>query len=125
MMSASVRFFQNGLLADMTCKESELRTNLQNIGILIMPGMITLDNARTLQITLIPDDETGRLIYSIVNKNEDTLGMVNRLCRSVYCMDECVEEIFVRALRAGKIKSVKHGLRAAEMLRKGIKKCIR
>lgn len=123
MMSASIRFFQNGLLADMTCKESELRTNLQNIGILIMPGMITLDNARTLQITLIPDDETGRLIYSIVNKNKDTLGMVNRLCRSVYCMDGC--EIFVRALRAGKIKSVKHGLRAAEMLRKGIKKCVR
>ncbi|MFR7655134.1 hypothetical protein [Monoglobus pectinilyticus] len=39
-----------------------------------------------------------------MNKNEDTLGMVNRLCRSVYCMDGCVEEIFVRALRAGKIK---------------------
>lgn len=117
MITASIRFFQNCLLADMTCRESELRSHLQGIGILTAPSLITLDNSRTLQIILTPDDETGRRIYQIIDKNKDTLGMLNRLCRSIYCMDRHNEIVYINALRDGKIRNVKHGLKIAEMLR--------
>ena len=47
MMTAKINFITNNLLIDMTCPETELRDSLQNIGILIMPSMITLNNRRT------------------------------------------------------------------------------
>lgn len=86
MVTANIRFLANRLMADLTCKNSELYNNLQEIGILTPPNIITLDNARTLQIHLVPDDEAGELICSIVNSKKDTLGNVQRLCRYVYCM---------------------------------------
>ena len=52
MMTAKINFITNNLLVDMTCRENELRSSLQNIGILIVPNMIYLDNRRTLQIQL-------------------------------------------------------------------------
>ena len=117
MMTASVRFLTNSLLADMTCRESEFREHLQSIGILTVPMFITLDNARTLQIQLRPDDETGETLYSIVNVKKDTLGMVQRLCRYVYCMNDCDKEAFLDLIESGKIRTVDKALQMAKGLR--------
>lgn len=117
MMTASIRFLTNSLLADMTCRESELREHLQSIGILTVPMFITLDNARTLQIQLRPDDETGEILYSIVNVKKDTLGMVQRLCRYVYCMNDYDRDAFLDMIESGKIKTVDRALQLAKGLR--------
>lgn len=116
MMTASIGFLTSHLLADLPCKGSELRTNLQNIGILTPPDLITLDNARTLQIQLTPTDQDGQLLYSLVDTNKDTLGRLNRLCRYVYCLNGQRRELFMRKLRMGEIKSVEQGLQVAEYL---------
>ena len=71
MMTAKINFITNNLLVDMTCRETELRDSLQNIGILIMPSMITLDNRRTLQIQL----EVGEIVKTLSDTERDTLGL--------------------------------------------------
>ena len=48
MITASVKFLNNSLLADLTCREYELYEHLQSVGILTAPNLITLDNARTV-----------------------------------------------------------------------------
>ena len=73
MITASVKFLNNSLLADLTCRECELYEHLQSVGILTAPSLITLDNARTVQIKLKPTNQTGELINSIINEKKDTL----------------------------------------------------
>lgn len=63
MMTAKINFITNNLLVDMTCRENELRNSLQNIGILIVPSMIYLDNRRTLQIQLNANVKGQRQIF--------------------------------------------------------------
>lgn len=118
MVTASIRFLTNNLVADLTCRGVDLQTNLQNIGILTPPSLIKLDNARTLQIQLTPNDNIGELICRIVNPKNDTLGNVQRLCRFVYCMNEQHRDSFIRKLENGNIKSVSQGLKEAEKLHK-------
>lgn len=72
MMTAKINFITNNLLVDMTCRETELRDSLQNIGILIMPSMITLDNRRTLQIQLNANDEVGEIVKTLIDTERDT-----------------------------------------------------
>ena len=79
MITANVRFLTNTLVADLTCKSADIQDNLQSIGILTPLSLIKLDNARTLQIQLLPDDELGNMICGIVNPKSDTLGNVQRL----------------------------------------------
>lgn len=117
MMTAKVGFFQNNLVADLTCRASELQNNLQSIGILVMPNLITLDNARTLQIQITPNDEIGERIYSLVNFEKDTLGTVQRLCRCVYCLNAEHRAEFLEAMENGEIKTVEQGIRYTQMLR--------
>lgn len=117
MVTANIRFLANCLMADLTCKNSELYNNLQEIGILTPPNIITLDNARTLQIHLVPDDEAGELICSIVNSKKDTLGNVQRLCRYVYCMNDQNKAAFLERIANGEIKTVQQGIKAAEKMR--------
>lgn len=75
MMTAKINFITNNLLVDMTCRENELRNSLQNIGILIVPSMIYLDNRRTLQIQLNANDEVGEIVKTLINTERDTLGL--------------------------------------------------
>ena len=117
MVTANIRFLANRLMADLTCKNSELYNNLQEIGILTPPNIITLDNARTLQIHLVPDYEAGELICSIVNSKKDTLGNVQRLCRYVYCMNDQNKTAFLERIANGEIKTVQQGIKAAEKMR--------
>ena len=117
MVTANIRFLANRLMADLTCKNSELYNNLQEIGILTPPNIVTLDNAITLQIHLVPDDEAGELICSIVNSKKDTLGNVQRLCRYVYCMNAQNRESFLGKIESGEIKTVQQGIKLAEKMR--------
>lgn len=117
MVTANIRFLANRLMADLTCKSIELQNNLQSIGILTPPNIITLDNARTLQIHLVHDDDIGEMICSIVNTKRDTLGNVQRLCRYVYCMNEQNQEAFLSRIESGNIKSVQQGIKLAKKMR--------
>jgi len=117
MVTASVRFLTNNLVADLTCRSADLQTNLQSIGVLTPLSLIKLDNARTLQIQLTPNDNIGELICGIVNPRSDTLGNVQRLCRFAYCMNEQHKESFIKKLENGDIKSVSQGLKEAEKMR--------
>ena len=117
MVTASVRFLTNNLVADLTCRSADLQTNLQSIGVLTPLSLIKLDNARTLQIQLTPDDNIGELICGIVNPRSDTLGNVQRLCRHIYCFNEQNRATFISKLESGEINSVSKGIKYAEKLR--------
>lgn len=118
MITASIRFLTNNLMADLTCRASELQQSLQNIGVLTPPSLILLDNARTLQIHLSPNDEAGQIILSIINTKSDTLGNVQRLCRFVYCMNEKDKNDFLNRIENGEIKTIQQGIKLAEKIRK-------
>ena len=118
MMTASVKFLGNSLLADMTCRTSEFRNHLQSVGIYTIPNMITLDNGRTLQIHLSPDDEIGEIIYGLVDTKRDTLGNVQLLCRYVYCMNTENKTNFLEMIEDGRIQSVTDGINIAGQLHK-------
>ena len=113
MITASIRFLTNNLMADLTCRASELQQSLQNIGVLTPPSLILLDNARTLQIHLSPNDEAGQIILSIINTKSDTLGNVQRLCRFVYCMNEKDKNDFLNRIENGEIKTIQQGIKLA------------
>ena len=117
MVTAKVRFLTNSLMAELTCKSDELKKSLEEMGVLTPLSLIKLDNARTLQIQLTPDDNIGELICGIVNPRSDTLGNVQRLCRFAYCMNEQHKESFIKKLENGDIKSVSQGLKEAEKMR--------
>lgn len=117
MITASIRFLTNNLIADLICRVSELQNNLQGIGVLTPPSLIMLDNARTLQIHLSPNNEVGEKIYGLVNPKSDTLGNVQRLCRLVYCMNEKDKNDFLNRVESGDIRSVNQGIKAAEKMR--------
>ena len=117
MVTANVRFLTNNLVADMTCTSENLAKNLKKIGILTPLSLIKLDNARTLQIELTPNNEIGELVCNIVNPNSDTLGNVHRLCRHIYCFNEQHRATFIDKLESGKINTVNKGLKFAEKLR--------
>ena len=117
MVTASVRFLTNNLVADLTCTAENLGKNLKNIGVITPLSMIKLDNARTLRIELTPNDEIGELVCNIVNPKSDTLGNVHRLCRHIYCFNEPHRAVFIEKLESGKINTVKKGINYAEKLR--------
>jgi len=118
MMTASVKFLGSSLLADMTCRVSEFRNHLQSVGIYTIPNMITLDNGRTLQIHLTPDDEIGEIIYGLVDTSRDTLGNVQLLCRYVYCMNADNKANFLEMIEDGRIQTVADGISISGQLHK-------
>ena len=61
MVTASVRFLTNNLVADLTCKSADLQKSLEEIGVLTPLSILKLDNARTLQAHLRDDDEVEEL----------------------------------------------------------------
>ena len=122
MITASIKFLTNSLMADLTCRESELRTNLYNTGVMMPPSMIPLNNPLTLQVNLTPTDDMGRELYSLVDINKDTLGNVQRLCRNVYCLNSKHQAEFMEKLRSGQITSVDEGIYAAKAMRNDRKK---
>lgn len=121
MMTAKINFITNNLLLDMTCREKELRENLQSAGILIIPSMITLDNNRTLQIQLNANDEVGEIVKTLINTERDTLGTVQRLCRSVYCLNSKHRAELIEMIENGEMTSAAEGIEMAKRLREPVK----
>lgn len=117
MITAKVRFLANNLVAELTGRADEIRCGLEETGILTPLNLIKLDNARTLQVHLIPNDEAGELVVGIVNKKCDTLGNVQRLCRHIYCLNEQNRETLLTKIKTGEINSVQKGIKFAEKLR--------
>lgn len=118
MITAKIRFLANRTMTDLTCRSEQLKQMTKEMGILTPPDLIRLDNARTLQIELTPDDELGEQIYSLVNPKKDTLGTVQKVCRYAYCMNDRKKEIFSSDIQSGKIKNLQDGLAAAQKLYK-------
>ena len=100
----------------MTCRETELRNSLQNIGILIVPSMIYLDNRCTLQIQLNANDEVGEIVKTLINTERDTLGTVHRLCRSVYCLNAKHRAELLEMIENGEITTAAEGIEMAKRL---------
>ena len=123
MMTAKINFITNNLLVDMTCRENELRSSLQNIGILIVPNMIYLDNRRTLQIQLNANDEVGEIVKTLINTERDTLGTVQRLCRSVYCLNTKHRAEPLEMIENGEITTAVEGIEMAKRLREPMQMC--
>ena len=123
MMTAKINFITNNLLVDMTCRENELRNSLQNIGILIVPSMIYLDNRRTLQIQLNANDEVGEIVKTLINTERDTLGTVQRLCRSVYCLNAKHRAELLEMIENGEITTAAEGIEMAKRLREPMQMC--
>lgn len=117
MVTASVRFLTNNLVANLTCRSEELKKSLEQIGVYTPLNALKLDNARILQVELTPSDETGELVCSIVNTKSDTLGGVQRLCRHIYCFNEQNKATFISKLESGEINTVQRGIKYAEKLR--------
>ena len=123
MMTAKINFITNNLLVDMTCRETELRDSLQNIGILIVPSMIYLDNRCTLQIQLNANDEVGEIVKTLINTERDTLGTVQRLCRSVYCLNAKHRAELLEMIENGEITTAAEGIEMAKRLREPMQMC--
>lgn len=123
MMTAKINFITNNLLVDMTCRENELRNSLQNIGILIVPSMIYLDNRRTLQIQISADDKVGEIVKTLINTERDTLGTVQRLCRSVYCLNTKHRAELIEMIENGEITTAAEGIEMAKRLREPMQMC--
>ena len=123
MMTAKINFITNNLLVDMTCRENELRSSLQNIGILIVPNMIYLDNRRTLQIQLNANDEVGEIVKTLINTERDTLGTVQRLCRSVYYLNAKHRAELLEMIENGEITTAAEGIEMAKRLREPMQMC--
>ncbi len=117
MVTASVRFLTNNLVADLTCKNTDLKSNLESIGILTPLSVMRLDNARLLQIELTPNDNVGELICGIINTKSDTLGDVQRFCRHIHCMNEQHKETVIKKLENGDIKTLKQGIKICDKIR--------
>ena len=49
MVTASVRFLTNNLVADLTCKSADLQKSLEEIGVLTPLSILKLDNASSFK----------------------------------------------------------------------------
>lgn len=117
MMTASVNFFENNLMADLTCKDIELSKKLTEMGVITPPNQIPLNNALTLKVFLQPDNEIGQMVYDIVDFENDTLGNVRKLCRHIYCLNSQNARKFTAMLENGSIRTVNQGIAVAQKLR--------
>ncbi|MEE1351759.1 MAG: hypothetical protein UHM23_06885 [Clostridia bacterium] len=117
MITASVNFFENNLMADLTCKDIELSKQLTEMGVITPPNQIPLNNALTLKVFLQPDNEIGQMVYDIVDFEIDTLGNVRKLCRHIYCLNSQNTRKFTAMLENGSIRTVNQGIAVAQKLR--------
>lgn len=117
MITASVNFFENNLMADLTCKDIELSKQLTEMGVITPPNQIPLNNALTLKVFLQPDNEIGQMVYDIVDFENDTLGNVRKLCRHIYCLNSQNTRKFTAMLENGSIRTVNQGIAVAQKLR--------
>ena len=117
MLKGKVHFLQQSIVLDLSEPPYTMQDNLQSIGILTPPNQIRLDNARTLKVELYPEDSMGERIDALIDKSNDTLGAVNKLCYCIDGMDYRSEVRLSDALDSGKAETIEEALKLAEKLR--------
>ena len=117
MITANVNFLSRSADIDLSEPPAEVQKQLQRIGVLTVPSLIMLDNARTVKINLTADDMTGENILKIIDRNKDTLGAVNKLCGYVRRMDYRDDAAFSEKLENGEYSTLDEALKAAEKLK--------
>jgi hypothetical protein len=117
MIEAKVNFLSNNAFVELSQSPLEVQEQLQSVGVLTNPNLIMLDNARMLKIELYADDTTGENILKLINNKKDTLGVVNRLCNHIRCMDYRDDMMFSENLENGKYSSLNEALKSAEKMR--------
>lgn len=116
MITASIKFLDNGANIDLPCKNGELMDVLGSIGVLINPNTMLLDNVRTVKIKLMPDETIGENVVSHINP-KDTLGKLNKVCNAINCLDFRDYDIIEKGLGDNKYKSLDNILEVADRLR--------
>ena len=117
MITANINFLSQSADIDLSEPPAEVQKQLQHIGVLTVPSLIMLDNARTVKINLTADDMTGENILKIIDRNKDTLGAVNKLCGYVRRMDYRDDAAFSEKLENGEYLTLDEALKAAEKLK--------
>ncbi len=117
MITANINFLSQSADIDLSEPPAEVQKQLQHIGVLTVPSLIMLDNARTVKINLTADDMTGENILKIIDRNKDTLGAVNKLCGYVRRMDYRDDAAFSEKLENGEYSTLDEALKAAEKLK--------
>ena len=117
VLKGKVHFLQQSIVLDLSEPPYTMQDKLQSIGILTPPNQIRLDNARTLKVELYPEDSMGERIDALIDKTNDTLGVVNKLCYCIDGMDYRSEVRFADALDSGKAETIEEALKLAEKLR--------
>lgn len=117
MITANINFLSQRADIDLSEPPAEVQKQLQHIGVLTVPSLIMLDNARTVKINLTADDMTGENILKIIDRNKDTLGAVNKLCGYVRRMDYRDDAAFSEKLENGEYSTLDEALKAAEKLK--------
>ena len=116
MITASIKFLDNGVNIDLPCKNGVLRDIIGSAGILINPNALLLNNARTVKINLISEDDVGKNIVSIINPT-DTLGKLNKVCNSLNSLDYRDFDIIQKGLENNKYGSLGNLLEAISRLK--------
>lgn len=117
MITANINFLSQSADIDLSEPPAEVQKQLQHIGVLTVPSLIMLDNARTVKINLTADDMTGENILKIIDRKKDTLGAVNKLCGYVRRMDYRDDAAFSEKLENGEYSTLDEALKAAEKLK--------
>ncbi len=117
MITANINFLSQSVDIDLSEPPAEVQKQLQHIGVLTVPSLIMLDNARTVKINLTADDMTGENILKIIDRKKDTLGAVNKLCGYVRRMDYRDDAAFSEKLENGEYSTLDEALKAAEKLK--------
>ena len=117
MITANISFFTSTATVDLAQSPALVRKNLNDIGVLTPTANIMLDNARTLKVELYAEDNTGENILSILDRNTDTLGTLNRLCNNIQTLDYRDDKVFTEKLADGEFSSLTDALRMTEKLK--------
>lgn len=117
MITAKVQFLSSTAVLDLSLPPYKVQEQLQSAGVLTVPDMIMLNNARTLKISLYPEDSMGERIISLIDTDKNTLGEVNSLCHHIYGMDYRDELKFSRSVDSGEVCDIKEALKLAEKLK--------
>ena len=117
MLKCKIHFLQQSIVLDLSEPPYTVQDKLQSIGILTPPNNIVLNNMMTLKAELYPEDAMGERIVTLINKDSDTLGKINKLCYCIDGMDYKGELKFGDALDSGKADTIDEAVKTAERVR--------
>ena len=117
MLKCKIHFLQQSIVLDLSEPPYTVQDKLQSIGILTPPNNIPLNNMMTLKAELYPEDAMGERVVYLINKDNDTLGKINKLCYCIDGMDYKSELKFGDALDSGKADTIDEAVKTAERVR--------